>query len=205
MNSRHILIGILLATTLACSTSTPTGTPGVTNEGKHKVWYKGPELTAEIYYAWLVRYPGEQYAMVRLGFAGSKGTTEVKRTNIRLQTPDGTVLAPLDQAGFREVYGMLRMAIDRNGAWYGPSTRFMSSRELCDRWFIYPPADTEGFTAQRHAFDSVYVSNFQACGGPLVFPVLQGIQPGRWVLTVELEETTARIPFEVELALENTQ
>lgn len=194
------VIGILLVTTLACTTSTPTGTPGVTQEGKYRVWYQGPEVAVEVYYGPIVRSLGGQYAVPRVSFYSPAGTTEVARSGIRLKTPDGSVLAPLDQTEFRKVYGSLRLALERDGVWYGPSPRFASSRELCDRWFIYPPAaSADGFTGQRHGFDTIFVSNFQTCGGPLVFPVLTGTQPGRWVLTVELEETTARIPFEIEL------
>lgn len=199
------VIGILLATTLACTSSTPTGTPGVTQEGKYRVWYQGPEVAVEVYYGTLVRLLGDQNAVLRVGFYGTAGTAEVARSGIRLTTPGGSVVAPMDQNEFRKVYGGLRMALERDGAWYGPSPRFTGSRQPCDRWFLYPPTASadDGFAGQRHGFDTIFVSSFQACGGPLVFPVLMGTQPGRWVLTVELEETTVRIPFEVELTVGN--
>ncbi len=200
MPLRRTIMLTILTTALACTSSTPTGTPGVTQEGKNRVWYQGSDLAVEIYYASLPNSLGDQYAVPRISFYGPAGTTEISRTNIRLTTPDGSVVVPLDQTEFRKVYGGLRMAIEREGAWYGPSARFTASRQPCDRWFIYPPtASDDGFTGQRHGFDTIFVSSFQVCGGPLVFPVLKGIQPGRWVLTVELEETTARVPFEVEL------
>jgi len=37
------------------------------------------------------------------------------------------------------------------------------------------------------------------CWGPLVFQVPGGVQPGRWRLVIELEESTADIPFELEV------
>ena len=33
------------------------------------------------------------------------------------------------------------------------------------------------------------------CSGPLVFAVADGVQPGRWVLLIDLEGSDVRIPF----------
>jgi len=44
----------------------------------------------------------------------------------------------------------------------------------------------------------VPVNTFQLCSGPLVFRVSGGIQPGRWRLIIELEESRVDIPFVLE-------
>jgi len=62
----------------------------------------------------------------------------------------------------------------------------------CDRWFLQGPFG--GF-----AYDEVPVSTFQLCSGPLVFKVSGGVQPGRWRLVIELEESRVDIPFELEV------
>jgi len=36
------------------------------------------------------------------------------------------------------------------------------------------------------------------CSGPLVFKVPGGIQPGRWRLIIEQEESRVDVPFELE-------
>ncbi len=65
-------------------------------------------------------------------------------------------------------------------------------RRLCDRWFLEEPVG--GF-----AQDEIAISTFEECWGPLVFKVTGGVQPGRWRLVIELEESTADIPFELTL------
>jgi hypothetical protein len=69
--------------------------------------------------------------------------------------------------------------------------RYDTSRMPCDRWFLADPF--AGF-----AYDQVYVNTFQVCSGPLVFRDPGGVQPGRWRLLIELEESTIDLPFELE-------
>ena len=45
----------------------------------------------------------------------------------------------------------------------------------------------------------IALSTFEERWGPLVFHVSGGIQPGRWRLVIELEESAPDIPFELEL------
>ena len=61
----------------------------------------------------------------------------------------------------------------------------------CDHWFFRDPFG--GF-----AYDEVSINTFQLCSGPLVFKVVGGIQPGRWRLIIELEESRVDIPFNLE-------
>ena len=44
----------------------------------------------------------------------------------------------------------------------------------------------------------IYIHPQSDCYGPLVFQVLGGVQPGRWVVMVDLEEENIRIPFLLE-------
>jgi hypothetical protein len=44
-------------------------------------------------------------------------------------------------------------------------------------------------------FDQVSVNYQRVCQGRLFFKVPGGVQPGRYVLGVDLEETAVRIPF----------
>ncbi len=49
------------------------------------------------------------------------------------------------------------------------------------------------------AQDEIAINPFEECWGPLVFNVTGGVQPGRWRLVIELEESTADIPFHLEV------
>ena len=190
---------LLLLAVSSCTTSTPTDTPGVTIEGNRLVWYEGPEIEVEVYYGMMEDRLGEPEAILRLGIASNSGSVGVPISGFQLFDPSGRAVAPLVGADFREAHTRIRMTLDRYAAWWGPTNRFLASRQRCDRWYVYPPVGGgEGFVADRHDFENVYVSGFRVCGGPMVFPAPGGVQPGRWVLRIELEESVARIPFEVE-------
>jgi hypothetical protein len=45
------------------------------------------------------------------------------------------------------------------------------------------------------AFDEVTVNDFRACQGRFFFRVPGGVQAGRYVLAIDLEESEIRIPF----------
>jgi hypothetical protein len=49
------------------------------------------------------------------------------------------------------------------------------------------------------SFDEIPINSAQICSGPLAFKVPGGIQPGRWRLIIELQESRADIPFTLEL------
>ncbi len=199
MRSRHLTSVVVLSLTLACTTSTPTGDPGVTREGRWRIWHTGPGCSVEVGFLWTDRHLGDEWLVLTVGIAGAGGPTPVTRDGISLYTPRDHLLKPLDQSDFRSVYGNLRMGLDRINAWQGPSPRFMSSRRSCGRWFITPPFPEEaGWLGEPLPSDTLYPARQVACGGPLVFNVPGGVQPGRWVLVIELEEGEARVPFEIE-------
>ena len=199
MGSKFLASVVVLTLTVACTTSTPTGEPGVTQEGRWRVWYKGPLAAVEVGYVWAEKHLGDEWLVLKVGIAGAGTPIPVMRDGIRLFTPQGHQVEPLDQSAFRSVEGSLRMGLDRINAWQGPSSRFMSTRRPCGRWFITPPfPDQAGWLGERASFETVYPSRQVVCGGPLVFDPPVGVQPGRWVLVIELEEGEARIPLKIE-------
>ncbi len=62
------------------------------------------------------------------------------------------------------------------------------TRRPCGDWFFRAP--TDGLTRDVLTFSSVEV-----CDGILFFHVPGGVQPGRWVLEIKLEESIVEIPF----------
>jgi hypothetical protein len=189
MRAIHAIIIPVVAASLACSTSSATRAPEVSEQGKYRVWYEGPEVEVEVDYWWAERHLGDQWMILEVAVAGVSRVAEVSRDSIRLRAPDGTSIPALDRTEFREVYGALRMAFVQTDAWAGPPVRFMGSRQPCGRWFYVAPGVLD------HGYDAVYATPMQVCAGPLVFQVPIGVQPGRWVLTIDLEESDVRIPF----------
>jgi len=203
MRSIRFIAVLIIAASLACSSSgSNSGSDSGSSkkrptesieQGKNLTRYRGPELEVEVNYWWAQRHLGDELLLLEVAFTAGRKSSLVKLENIRARTPDGHAIPPLDQTEFRKVYGQLRMALTQTDAWAGPSSRFMGSREPCGRWFVYPPG------ALSPRYTEIRPSRSQVCFGPLVFQVPAGIQPGPWALTIDLEESQAKVPFKLEL------
>ena len=55
-----------------------------------------------------------------------------------------------------------------------------------------------GAPGEGLAFDQVTVNDRRACQGKLFFYIPGGVQPGRYVLGIDLQEDEIRIPFTLE-------
>jgi len=150
------------------------------------VWYRGPEIEAELDYRWADGHLGDEWLILKLSLLGAGATVE--RHGIRVRTPDGHTIPLLDQEEFRRIQGKLRIALDRSYAWEPPTGRFAGSREPCGQWFLVPPG-------LFIASPTLFLASTRVCTGPLVFQVPIGVQPGPWVLMIDLEESDVRIPF----------
>jgi hypothetical protein len=187
------LVALLAALSWACSSTPGVTEYGTETVGRYVVRYLGPELEAAVGYRQAALQLGDEWLILAAEFtsAPSGGVITVNRSDVAAITPDGRHLALVDQTEFRQVYGSMRVRVDRALAALPVLGRYDTSRMPCDRWFLVGPFD--GF-----AYDRVSVNTFQVCSGPLVFHVAGGVQPGRWRLVIELTESTADIPFEIE-------
>ncbi len=161
--------------------------------GRWVVRATGPELEVAVGYSQAARDLGDPWLLLALEFtaAPGAGVVTVARSGIRIVTPDGRRLPLVEQNDFRASYGEFRVRLERALAILPVLARYDTSRMPCDRWFLADPF--AGF-----AYDHVYVNTFQVCSGPLVFRDPRGVQPGRWRLLIELEESTIDLPFELE-------
>jgi hypothetical protein len=157
------------------------------------VVHEGPELAVALGFYQASRSLGEEWLVVAVELTASSGggRTVVNRGDITAITPDGRRLALVSQEEFRENFGAFRIAVDRALRSLPIFGRYDRSEFPCDRWFLADPFG--GF-----AYDEIPVNTFQLCSGPLVFRVSGGIQPGRWRLIIELEESRVDIPFVLE-------
>ena len=106
----------------------------------------------------------------------------------RIRTPEGYRIALPDQQEFLKIYPNLRVTLNAANAWVGPTGKFAGALTPCGYWFIVP----RGTTYFGRFLD---VTPLRVCYGPLVFRVPIGVQPGRWVLEIDLTESDVRIPF----------
>ncbi len=191
-----------------CSTSSERVDGGVRETSRYSVVYEGPELQATVRHYQAEKDLGGDWLILVAHLRGthSGGITTIHRRDISVRTPDGRRLPLITQAEFREAYreihSRVRRAVSSSAPLSGYGEDYLSSSaplsgygedyRPCDRWFLAEPVG--GF-----AQDEVAINTFEVCWGPLVFQVPGGVQPGRWRLVIELEESTADIPFELEV------
>ncbi len=194
MMRRTALLTMLL--TVGCATSSGPGTveEGTRELSRYSVLYEGPEIEAIVRTHQAQHDLGEEWLILVVQMRGTHGSgiTEIHRTDISVRTPAGRRLPLINDDEYRRIFGEIRSRVNRALSATPEFGLNDISFRPCDRWFLEEPAG--GF-----ARDVVPLSVFGVCSGPLVFRVHGGIQPGRWRLVIELEESRADIPFELEL------
>jgi hypothetical protein len=188
-----LLTTLLLNTTCATSSAPGTTEPGVREISRYAVVYEGPELDVALGYFQATRSLGDEWLILAVELTASPGSGRaiVDRSDISVIAPDGHRMALVSQEEFRENYSEIRIALERSLRSLPILGRYDRSQMPCDRWFLVDPFG--GF-----ARDEVPVNTFQVCPGPLVFRVIGGIQPGRWRLIIDLEESRVDVPFVLE-------
>jgi hypothetical protein len=163
----------------------------VTQRGRNVLVYDGPELRAELVSTWANRRLGEEWLVVKLSItAANRGSTEVAAASITMTSPEGRKLPLIDNERFQKAYPELRFALESIDPWSPPLRSFDSDLRPCEHWFLAP----------RFSFadrSTLLLFPGRWCSGPLVFRTANGVQPGRWVLEIDLEESRVRIPFEL--------
>jgi hypothetical protein len=184
------LIG-LAATTVSCSSTTPTDTPGVERMGRYVLRQYGPELWTVLGYKFANSQIGGEWMILEVGLSSPNGqSADVSRENVFLRAPDGTRVALMTQPEFNEAYATLRPIISQADVNRDPLDYFPPSREDCPIRFFSTPG-------QGVVFEEVSLNDRRGCFGRLYFRVSGGIQPGRWVLGIDLPESEIRIPFDL--------
>lgn len=194
-NALHTLMlaAVVFATACATSSGTRTTDSGTRSISRYAVLNEGPELDVALGYSQAARSLGDEWLIlaVELTASAGGGRSIVDRSDISVIAPDGHRIALVSQEEFRENYSEIRIALERSLRSLPILGRYDRSQMPCDRWFLVDPFG--GF-----ARDEVPVNTFQVCSGPLVFRVVGGIQPGRWRLIIDLEESRVDIPFVLE-------
>ena len=192
MMKRSIVLTLILLVGCATSSGPSTTEPGTREVSRYAVIHEGPELAVGLGFYQATRFIGDDQPLVAVELTASAGGGRVivNHSDISVISPDGRRLVLVGQEEFRENYGAVRVAIDRALRSLPILGRYDRSQMPCDRWFLVGPFG--GF-----AYEEVPVNTFQLCSGPLVFKVVGGIQPGRWRLIIELEESRVDVPFEL--------
>lgn len=174
---------------LGCSTATPTDTPGVDQLGEYILRFKGPDVEVVTGFRHASANLGSEWLLLELALSSPGGTkATIQRSNIFVRTPAGDRIPVASQEEFGKAFGGLQPFLRQADIVRDPMDYFPPSRQDCGLDFFAAPGT-------QVVFDQVSINDRRACQGRLFFRVPGGVQPGRWVLGIDLEETTVRIPF----------
>ena len=181
---------LLLLAALSCSSSRNSEPEGARQRGPTFVTYEGRSLDASISTRHTLRHLGDRWLVLEARLISRSGTLEIRRQDISVRDPAGHRLPMISIQEFRASYPEFRSAftepqLSGRNFWEEPVPL-----PECGWFFIHP---SRGLSR-----DVIYIHPQSDCYGPLVFQVPSGVQPGRWVVMVDLEEENIRIPFLLE-------
>lgn len=193
---RRALAGVAVLLLLACTTATPTDTPGVDRLGATVLRYRGPEIEAVLSYRSAALGVGDDWLFLDVAITGSgRYSVEVKRDKIAVQVPSGDVVPLATQREFAEAYPQLAAAIQRANVAAEPLDYWVERRSA-SLDFLTVPGERLAMTSQWVNDQAVYQDRFY-------FFLPAGVQPGRYELRIDLPESKVRIPFRLGTAHES--
>jgi hypothetical protein len=184
-----VLVGAAL---VACSSAQPTGDPGVERMGRYILMNKGPEAEVVIGYRHAQNNLGSDWLLLEFAATSPTGqTATIERDRVTLRTPAGVTVPLATQQAFGSAFSDLRPFLNKAEIARDPMDYWPPRKQVEPlRFFADPGASV--------VFDEVTVNDFRAVEGRLMFDVPGGVQAGRYVLEIELEESEVRIPFTLE-------
>lgn len=198
LKSSIVLLGLLLMTACATSPDPNSSDPGTSVMNRNAVLYEGPEMVAVVVYRQGKYNVAQEWLTLALEMTSPRGSgpTIVRRSDFSVFAPDGRRLALISQDKFARNFVRLGIPVDRTLAFLPLLYRVEPSRMPSDRWFF-------AIDAGKIAFDEIPMNSSETFLGPLIFSVPGGVQPGRWRLVIELEESRPDIPFVIEIKKKN--
>lgn len=173
-----------------CSTAVPTANPEVERVGRWVLRYAGPQIEAAVGYRFADSSVGDDWMLLDVAVTGtSNASVEISRDRVWLRLPDGATVALPPQEVFAPSYAGLNARINRAVIAADPLDYWIGRAE-CSLDFLVAPGS-------RIAQLATWVNDRRVCSGRLYFDLPTGIQPGHYVLGIDLEESTVRIPFEI--------
>lgn len=175
---------------LACSSSSSPDHKGAQQKGPHFVSYDGFSLDAGLSTRFAARNLGEDWLVLQMSLISRSGSFELHRRDISVRDPSGNRLPLISREEFRLSYPQFRSAFLESEIAGSDPWEETTQLPQCGWFFVQP---SRGLSQ-----DSIYLTPQRRCVGPFVFQVPGGVQPGRWVLMIDLEEDDVRIPFQLQ-------
>ena len=182
-----LAVAVLAVLGIACSSATPTATPGVDQMGQTVLRYQGPEIEAVIGYRYASQNLGDEWLILDFAVTAVGDPVEIQRSRIFVRPPGGDAVYLPSQEEFATAYGSLRSTITRAAVAADPLDYFKPRRECDLKFFAEPGVEL--------VFPQTWVDDRRVCSERLFFPIPGGVQAGNWVFGVDLTESKVRIPF----------
>lgn len=164
--------------------------PGVTRVGETIMRSVGADLEATLSYKFADSNLGDEWLVVDLALTGvGPESIEVRQDAISVVTPDGRRIPLPTQKDFIAAYPENQSLLRRAAIASEPLEATRGGRRPCELDFLRLPG-TAGTTRT-----AIWINDRELCVGRLAFPIRGGIQPGRWRLVIELEESNLETPF----------
>jgi len=187
-----LTVGLAAIALTGCSTAQPTDDPGVDRLGEYLLINKGPEAEVIVGYRYAGRNLGSDWLLLEMAVTSPPGqSATIERGKVSLKTPAGATVPLAEQRDFNQAYASLQSSLKAADVVRDPMDYWPPRKEACPIQFFVGPGDGV-------SFDEVTVNDFRACQGRFFFEIPGGVQTGRYVLTIDLEESEVRIPFTLE-------
>ena len=186
------LVVVAVISFVGCSSAKPTGDPGVDRMGKYVLMNKGPEVEVVVGYRHAQNSLGSEWLLLEMAMTSPVGqTATIERKNVSVTTPSGVKIPLATQTEFTQDYGSLQSFLQAADVVRDPMDYWQRRTRTYEiRFFVVP---TEGI-----AFDEVSFNMLRVYQGRFLFKIPGGVQAGRYVLNIDLEESEIRIPIPFE-------
>ena len=184
-----LIVAVVAILGIACSSATPTATPGVDQMGQTVLRYQGPEIEAVIGYRYASQNLGDEWLILDFAVTAVGDPVEIQRSRIFVRPPGGDAVYLPSQEEFAAAYGSLQSKIVRASVAADPLDYFKPRLECALRFLAEPGAGL--------VFPETWVDDRRVCSGRLFFPIPGGVQAGTYVFGIDLTESKVRIPFKL--------
>jgi len=181
---------------LGCSTANvlpPQEVPVLESIGDGVVRYGGPDAWVVVDYRFARLSTGAQWLVLDIGATAADGRrATIERSAVFVRSPSGRRYPLATQKEFRQAHVELANLSRRADVAGSASYDFPGSRQPCRFDFFVTQSQR-----RQVAFDEAYVNDSRACFERFYFNVPDGVEAGRWVLGIDLEQSEVRVPFDL--------
>lgn len=189
---RILTLGLVTAAVVGfvgCSSAQPTDDPGIDRMGKYIVMNKGSQAEVAIGYRYAQKSLGSQWLLLEMAMTSPpKQTAVMRREDVAVKTPAGETVPLATQREFNQAYGTLQPVLRAADVARDPMNYWPPRKSICEIRFFSVPGTSV-------SFDEVTVNDFRACEGRFLFNIPDGVQAGRYVLTMKLDKSEIEIPI----------